>query len=416
MLHLSSPLPASLTDDLRVGTTALLHLDEAFKSMAADVRVWTFYETADSRLSAGADVYLTAPLTSIKSAILGMRQERIFPLQSDHARMASFGRQNVHTMRIFLRQLAGQVDAAADAGAGEGGRSASLGLEHKVSVEVHGFFEDAVAPDSVVTTIRAWSTRLPLHEFLEKGPDRCISERLNEVDAPPEESRFLRARGRLPLIPLAPPVAGLGISSDEDMAAAASIAVIPPASPVLRPVNAKTEARAESAPAATAPPPATSPMPLSPPSRFSTPLIRPSPLLRAEFEQDLAIDRLSPPLGPRIRRAFSRSFSLGSSDDASRYEYRDFPPFSQRSRSDAGVTDEDDADVEPSPLLPEAVVSIRKVIKDGTRRPSETVVLEEDVPVAFMKPKMSTRRFVWMHVPFNNPTWVKVRDTPGRCY
>ncbi|KAH7318142.1 hypothetical protein B0I35DRAFT_235851 [Stachybotrys elegans] len=418
MLHLSSPLPASLTDDLRVGTSALLHLDDAFKSMAGDVRVWTFYETIDSRLSSGADVYITAPLTSIKSAILGMRQERIFPLQSDHAGMASFGRHNVHTMRIFLGQLATQIDAAADAAEQEseadGARRAymSLGLEQKVNVEVHGFFEDPLTPDSLVTTIRAWSTRLPLKDFLAKGPDRCLSERLNEVDAPPEESRFLRARGRLPVTTLSPTIAGLGITAHDrpTMTTSTSIAVIPPSSPVLRPVNMKTEPRAESAPAVPgiAPPPPGPP--LSPPTRFSTPLIRPSPLLRAEFEQDLAIDRLSPPLGPRVRRAFSRSFSLGSSSDdaASRYEYRDFPPFSQRSRSDAGggATEDEDADVEASPMLPESVVAIRKAIADGGRRTSETVVVE-DVPSAFAKPKLSTRRFVWMHVPFNNPTWVK---------
>lgn len=60
--------------------------------------------------------------------------------------------------------------------------------------EVHGFFDDDAAHDAA-TTIRAWSTRLPLHDFLRKGPDVCLSERLSEVDAAPEHGRASLARG-----------------------------------------------------------------------------------------------------------------------------------------------------------------------------------------------------------------------------
>jgi hypothetical protein len=118
---------------------------------------------------------------------------------------------------------------------------------------------------------------------------------------------------------------------------------------------------------------------------------------------------------PSVGRSMSRSFS-----DSSRLEYRNFPPISQRSRSDAGVIDESeidgdtnayadaDIDVEAVPALPEAVVAVRKVAKDGTRRLSETVIVDE-LPVAFSKPTTSARKFIWVHVPYNNPTWVKVR-------
>lgn len=133
---------------------------------------------------------------------------------------------------------------------------------------------------------------------------------------------------------------------------------------------------------------------------------RPSPLIRANFDQDLAVDRLSPPPSGRMGRTLSRSTSLGT--QASQYEYRDFPPFSQRSRSTIeGFSDEDDID--SSPKLPEAVVAIRKVVEDGDKRTSETVIVDE-VPVAFSKPQVEARKFIWVHLPYNNPSWVTVSN------
>lgn len=134
-------------------------------------------------------------------------------------------------------------------------------------------------------------------------------------------------------------------------------------------------------------------------------------MIRADFEQDLAVDRLSRPIRPRVGRSMSRSFSAGS--EASKFEYRDFPPFSQRSRSNVDASpradreEEDDGGIEGSPQLPESVVAIRKTVGDGKRQPSETVIVDE-VPVAFAKPEVKARKFLWVHLPYNNPTWVKV--------
>lgn len=439
LLQLAAPLPASVTDDLRVGNGLLQHVDEDFKSVSSDVRVWTFYETIDSRLSGGGggggggpgpesrDVYFTAPLTSVKSAILGMRLEMIFPMQSDHANMASFGRNNVHTLRMFLRQLAAQIkradmslrDADADG-------HWTLGLGQKVNVEVHGFFDDPLVgghPEEG-SVVRAWSTRLPLKEFLAKGPEACLSERLNEVEGAPEETRFLRARGRTSLIErdthgerggsvfTAPaPLTIKNALGIQDRQAAAQLTVTP-GSPIIRPVDYPHD-RTRSAPVTAPRGPTTPPSrAISPPTRQSSPPIRASPLIRADFEQDLAIDRLSPPLRPRVGRSVSRSFSLGS--DRSRVEFRDFPPFSQRSRStfdDAargGDADADADDIDASPRLPEAVVAMRKAARDGRQQRSSETAVADEVPVAFVKPDVRARRFVWVHVPFNNPTWVKV--------
>lgn len=443
-----------------MGNSLLLRVDEDFKAVSNDTQIWTFYETIDSRLSSGGgninkgdntnsnvaksgtpanmgtgsdarDIYFTAPLTSIKSAILGMRQERIFPLQSDHANIASFGRHNVHSLRMFLKQLASEI-ARADESVVESGSSGqwTLGLEQKVNVEVHGFFDDPPAgqqPREDGSIVRAWSTRLPLKEFLRKGPEECLSDRLNEVEGSPEPGRFLRSRGRTSVMERGPPNEG----NEDDVRVhergqRASIAfpipnpmtvrdalgiqdhqahtgfVTSPASPIIRPVD-MTRLHAHSAPVSPPRVPATpSSAGLSP---KSGPMRQPSPLIRADFEQDLAVDRLSPPLRGRVGRSVSRSFSLGS--DGSRFEYRDFPPFSQRSQSaveEAVVSDSED--LETSPRLPSAVVAIPKAIKD-VAKPSEAVVIE-DGPMAFVKPDVKARKFVWVHVPFNNPTWAKV--------
>ncbi|PNY28985.1 Uncharacterized protein TCAP_01099 [Tolypocladium capitatum] len=442
LMQLSSPLPASITGDLRVGNSLLLHVDEDFKSVSNDVRVWTFYETIDSRLSGGGnggpaapesrDVYFTAPLTSIKSAILGMRLERIFPMQSDHANIASFGRNNAQTLRMFLKQLAAQIQRAdmslRDA---DGDGHWTLGLQQKVNVEVHGFFDDHPGDGSIV---RAWSTRLPLKEFLIKGPDECLSERLNEVEGAPEETRFLRARGRTALIerdthgeaggsvftapaPLTIKNA-LGIQDGQMQDRQAAVQqTVTPGSPIIRPADHPQD-RNRSAPVTAPRGPTTPPSrAVSPPTRQSSPLARPSPLMRAAFEQDLAIDRLSPPLRPRAGRSISRSFSLGS--DRSPVEYRDFPPFSQRSPStfnEALGSDAGADDVDASPRLPEAVVAMPSEARKGKQRTGETAVVD-GAPVAFVKPDARTRRFVWVHVPFNNPTWVKnVLQTLEVCY
>lgn len=406
LLQLSSPLPTSITDELRVGNRLLLHLDDDFKAIATDLRVWTLYETIDSRLSgAGSgDVYFTAPLTSIKSAILGMRQETILPLQSDHANVASFGRHNVHTMRLFLRQLAALIGRA-DAYSCEDGNW-TLNLEQRVSIEVHGFFEDPVGPQSVDGTIRAWSTRLPLKEFLRKGPEECLADRLNEVEGV-EERRFLRNRGRTSMMDVPATVANknaLGIDQE------GAVPLSPPASPIIRPVDAAPRPRTESTPqrdpgSSPAVPPSRA---TSPPTRHSTPMRRASPIVRPNFDQDLMVDRLSPPPRGRMGRSLSRSFSMGS--HASPYEYRDFPPFSQRSRStiEGNFSDDDDKEgLEASPRLPDAVVAIRKAANER-QRIGETAVVD-DVPVAFTKPEVEARKFVWIHLPYNNPAWVTVR-------
>lgn len=424
LLQLSRPLPTSVTDELRVGNPLLLRADEDFKAIAHDLRVWTLYETIDSKLSGGSDgagrtgdksVYFTAPLTSCKSAILGMRQERIFPLQSDHANVASFGRHNTHTLRLFLHQLGDLInsaDASVQDDDNEGYRW-TLNLEQRVTVEVHGFFDD---PGEAI--VRAWSTRLPLAEFLRKGPDKCLKERLDEVEGVPEEGRFLRTRGKtMSLTELdnqrlhmeLAAKEGLGIKNQLIVRAQAS----PPVSPVIRPIDALPRSSApalspSSMPEATnirarrlSSPPVGAVRRISTPTNFGTPALPTAPVADQP-------DRLSPYLRPQSIVSVGRSVS----DQSSRLEYRDFPPFSQHARSPsaAGPVEDGDDSLENSPALPEPVVAFRKNAAQGNiRRDSQAVIVDEIVPAAFTKPDPSSRKFVWVHLPFNNPTWAKVR-------
>lgn len=455
VLQLSAPLPETLTADLRVGNSLLAHIDEDFKEIASDMRIWTFYETIDSRLSGrgvgagqgvarrttggqvdGDNIYFTAPLTSVKSAILGMRQERIFPLQSDHANVASFGRHNVPTLRLFLRQIATQVERAdaniaSSDGENGGARWTMPNLEQKVNIEIHGFFDDVVGGGSVAA-VRAWSTRLPLKEFLLKGPDECLNDRINEIDGSPGPGQFITARGRTSAAQIdhsveaspsptraivsVPPIMtvkdALGIDSQAtgiDSKLVEPSQSAPPMSPVIRaldslPVGSPSSRRS----APVVPPTPPSILAVSPPSRYAASAVPgASPLLRAQFEQDLVIDRLSPPLRGRRATAgggmsISRSASLGS-DAASRFKYRDFPPFSLRSRStcgDAALGVEDEDDLEASPGLPEAIFGVRSVVGGNGGIDAAGGVL--------LKPEVQTKKFTWIHLPYNNPAWVKV--------
>ncbi|EJP65030.1 ankyrin repeat protein [Beauveria bassiana ARSEF 2860] len=447
LLQLSAPLPETLTADLRVGNNLLSRIDEDFKEIASDMRIWTFYETIDSRLSGrgtgtvvsrtetttsgnavGDSIYFTAPLTSTKSAILGMRQERIYPLQSDHANVASFGRHNVSTMRLFLRQIAEQVEHAdaniAISSSDQGTAHWSMpNLEQKVNVEIHGFFDDFIGGVGM-TAMRAWSTRLPLREFLNKGLEQCLNERLNEIDGSPGQGQFLKARGRTSVAQVdasvehspspsraiisVPPALTIKNALGIDSKIFETMSAVVPMSPVLQALsglpNAPLASTPKSAPVGPiASPPFCAP---SPPNRYAASVAHhASPFIRAQFEQDLVIDRLSPPLHGRRAStpgiSLSRSASLGT-DGASRFKYRDFPPFSVRSRStgvDDVLNDEED-DVEPLPALPENILGIRSVFGGGSGNAGAGAS-------ELVRPEAHAKKFTWIHLPYNNPAWVK---------
>jgi hypothetical protein len=70
--------------------------------------------------------------------------------------------------------------------------------------------------------------------------------------------------------------------------------------------------------------------------------------------------------------------------------------------------DSEDDELDASPKLPESVLAIRKMAKDKGHRASENAIMDDVPTTPFMKPMVKARKFVWIHLPFNNPTWVTV--------
>jgi len=388
LLHLSQPLPRSITDELRPGHPLLLHIDEEFSILASDLQVWTFYETIESRICSQAEsrpgeVSFTAPITSVKSAILGIRQETIYPLQSDHANCASFGKNNAQTMKLFLKTLARCI-ARADENSG-GKSHTPLNLEQRVPIEVHGFYEDPVAMTNMetLTTIRAWSTRVALKDFLDKGPVECLNDRLNEVndgeDPGPTEGQFLAARRRttrlresdFPSPPTTPPEPGensLGIGQvyhgDE------------------RSANSETALLLSKA----------ADMPEATPGKNS-----PDPEASSSEQRGREVNLIPDSVDAVRSRSTSGTRATRSKGSAVAVD-------STRSRRRVALmrrfTDQFNAKWS-GPLE-------RSFFHGSPFAPNPEIPASDPLIPVFAKPDEKNRRFIWTHLPFTNPAWVKV--------
>ncbi|KAH6658521.1 hypothetical protein BKA67DRAFT_513584 [Truncatella angustata] len=186
LLYLSQPLPRSMSDELRLNHRPLIKLHEEFMDIASEMHIWTFYETIDSQLSglgvSGMDeVHFSAPLASIKSSLVGSRREQAFSLESEHAKCASFGTRNSRIMDSYLEDLSQAVQKAQNLSAAY--VHTPLRLAEHVKLELIGFYDD---PDpETISDVRLYVSKHPLNEFLEKGPEKCLSERLNTVSTRP---------------------------------------------------------------------------------------------------------------------------------------------------------------------------------------------------------------------------------------
>lgn len=201
LLGLSKAFTPRLMDGLKLDHPTLLQIDKNFKQLASELRVWTFYETEDSTLSGdGAagpeDIPVKAPITSRRSAILTLRHEKVYALQSNHANCASFGVKNVQIMRKYLQDLANEIRRAEQLSRGSPPVPVKLELEQRVKVEVHGFYEsDAVQDSTLETNLRLFSTRNhTLQEFWDDGPDGLLEKRLKSNY--PEYEQFVLQKGR----------------------------------------------------------------------------------------------------------------------------------------------------------------------------------------------------------------------------
>ncbi|KAL2127861.1 hypothetical protein VTI74DRAFT_10082 [Chaetomium olivicolor] len=196
LLHLQATLPRSLADEIRINSAALIEMHDQFVDMASELRLWSFYETQESLLSGSAaglssEVQFGAPLVSVKSALLDLWQEDVYAMESDHAHLASFGPSNAGILDSYLEDLALAINKAARLSLAH--THTPLHLRSLVKVEVIGFYED---PDAMATSprsytaqhsgmengsiIRLYSTKHSYKDFVKKGPDRCLTERLHK--------------------------------------------------------------------------------------------------------------------------------------------------------------------------------------------------------------------------------------------
>lgn len=255
-------------------------------------------------------------------------------------------------------------------------------------MEVHGFYEDTVAVTSAetLTTIRTWSTRVPLTEYLTKGPVECLSDRLNEANDGPVDSQFMAARRRTSKLkeeelPSPPPLElgsnllGIGEPRGGDRRANSETAL---------PTGDAGDAGGGNHlyPASTAPPTAPNNSP------------NPGEATARERGQD----------GHENVR--SRSASGTRAPRAEETSVVESPRSRRRVALTRRFTDQ---------FSPRWSGPLEKSFFQGPFSPGSPFSMGgEQIPGAdpyvpvFTKPDSSNRRYIWTHLPFTNPAWVKV--------
>jgi hypothetical protein len=84
ILQVAAAAPAFVTD-LVLGSYALQSINDEFRQYAADVDLWSFYETRKLRTGASRTL-----IVDPESAILGYREEKQMPMNADHHSICKF--------------------------------------------------------------------------------------------------------------------------------------------------------------------------------------------------------------------------------------------------------------------------------------------------------------------------------------
>ncbi|ESZ92794.1 putative ankyrin repeat-containing protein [Sclerotinia borealis F-4128] len=211
-MGLSRELPTSITKQLELDHHSLKQIGKDFKALATDLKVWTFFETLDSDLT-GLDQGkpFHAPIASIKSTILNLRNETVYPLVSTHTKCATFGLVNSHTKDSYLLALAASVKNACKLSKET---HYELNLENKVMVEINGFYEGNTTTPMMEPPIRVWSTNKTIQDFKRYGPTKLLKERREEVSVVPVIRQFLSHNTRAPYLPLNKVTSGHKVKDD----------------------------------------------------------------------------------------------------------------------------------------------------------------------------------------------------------
>lgn len=353
LLHLERALPRSIADQLRLGHRPLLKLNDDFRDISSELRIWTFYETIDSQLSGTSfglarEVQFSAPLASIKSSILDIWQEDVFAVDSDHASCASFGTKNPRTLAAFLDDFSAAISKAEELSSFY--THHQMHLKDNVKLDLIGFYQD---PDAELDSdLRLYFTTVSLTHFLAKGPEGCLEERLRATaSAPPQDGRPGTASSAARNI-------GLGILSSVQNA--------------LRHPEAAVETQQSERPDVVVTQPATRPSASTGVASSSMPaaIMRSLHSLTAHHgsgENDRPSTRAS------------------NTSNASTTHSEPIPMVS--------LEDDDDEAQQGAPLR---------------RRSDDFNRLALQDMAGFSRPDPSLRKYMWMHLPYTNPLWVRV--------
>lgn len=407
LLHLSAPLTPKLRAELKLDHPPLLKIDDDFKQLSSEFQVWSFHETEDSSLSrvgfAGpTDIPFKAPITSMRSAILGVRHEKVYALQGTHANCASFGTKNAQTLRLYLSDLGTAIQKAEELN-----RSTThvpLRLEQRVMIEVHGFYESGLVQESPSdTSIRLFSTKdHSLEAFWEEGPDGLLEKRLNDIRSEsqndPPDAQFVLQKGRAQS--LRPP-GEVAKDTDEHRRKTRrpSVTIVTPGP------SRESQAR-------------------SPESPKGTSLVQEPVVLKSANDGDRPPDAQSPSTQGVARYGSFLSENPGDISPGIMSPQQE-EQVSSMSRSTTGSeTLVSQTSFGAGPLRPQLVHrassqrTVRQYLKPTgpngrERRGSETTFIQDSrIGSTLSRPSSKTRKFMWIHTPFNNPMWVKkVFDT-----
>ncbi|PYH43161.1 uncharacterized protein BP01DRAFT_301792 [Aspergillus saccharolyticus JOP 1030-1] len=187
LMRLKHHIPPGLQEVFRPRHPVLLRLWSQFKSISADMKLWSFLETLDSEISivdheTGTAVEMHVPITSIRSGILDFEHEKVIPLTANHMGTAYFNGQELTTRLSFISELQSSVSMALMLSKMN---DAPMDVDQEVMIQVSGFFEDTARGVSDETPLKLWSTKASLKDYLASGPSICLRDRLQKTSGIP---------------------------------------------------------------------------------------------------------------------------------------------------------------------------------------------------------------------------------------
>ncbi|KAL4867446.1 hypothetical protein BDV12DRAFT_186728 [Aspergillus spectabilis] len=182
LLRLKESIPLELREAFKPRHEMLERLAGQFRAISADMKIWTFLETVDSVFTitdteTGSTIDMHVRITSIRSGLLGFEHESELPLATDHVGTASFKGQETTARFDFIRGLQSAITIALELSIMS---DIPLQAEQEVMVQVNGFFEDTARGINADNPLQLWSTKTPLELFLDRGPMKCLEDRLKK--------------------------------------------------------------------------------------------------------------------------------------------------------------------------------------------------------------------------------------------